>query len=199
MHRLLGVAINEEPTLPTPALTQIHPTCIPVSGDYQSKLTLMSESLRNDGRIWVPLKANDHRVTAEILKPNGTFFRAQISKLWQPSTSGYCFSQCQRSLWCWSWVGGNRRAVYLDLRDGLTQQGAKTFGDRYSNLLEMYQKITGESAYQCRWKSIQPFIMWWGPMGRLWLMTTIPGLLRSRSEIFWSWGQRLGASALCKD
>jgi succinate dehydrogenase / fumarate reductase, flavoprotein subunit len=182
-----------------PCFTQIHPTCIPVSGDYQSKLTLMSESLRNDGRIWVPQNTNDHRPPAEIPESDRDYFLERKYPSYGNLAPRDIASRSAKEV-CdlGRGVGATGRAVYLDLRDGIHERGAKAIADRYSNLFEMYQKITGEDAYQVPMK-IYPAVHY--VMGGLWvdygLMTTIPGLFAIGEANFSDHGaNRLGASAL---
>jgi succinate dehydrogenase / fumarate reductase, flavoprotein subunit len=182
-----------------PCFTQIHPTCIPVSGDYQSKLTLMSESLRNDGRIWVPQNTNDRRPPAEIPESDRDYFLERKYPSYGNLAPRDIASRSAKEV-CdlGRGVGATGRAVYLDLRDGISERGAKAIADRYSNLFEMYQKITGEDAYQVPMK-IYPTVHY--VMGGLWvdygLMTTIPGLFAIGEANFSDHGaNRLGASAL---
>jgi succinate dehydrogenase / fumarate reductase flavoprotein subunit len=182
-----------------PCFTQIHPTCIPVSGDYQSKLTLMSESLRNDGRVWVPLKKGDKRPPNQI--PDGE--RDYYLERRYPSFGNLVprdVASRNAKVVCdeGRGVGESGLAVYLDFRDAIQRLGADVIKDRYGNLFEMYERITGEDPYQVPMR-IYPAIHY--TMGGLWvdynLMTTIPGLYAIGEANFSDHGaNRLGASAL---
>jgi succinate dehydrogenase / fumarate reductase flavoprotein subunit len=182
-----------------PCYTQIHPTCIPQSGDYQSKLTLMSESLRNDGRVWVPTKAGDTRAANEI--PDGE--RDYVLERLYPSfgnlaprdvSSRAAKRVCDEG----HGVGPGRRGVYLDFADAIARLGVEVIRERYGNLFEMYEKITGENPYKV------PMRIYPAPhytMGGLWvdyyLMSNIPGLFVLGEANFSDHGaNRLGASAL---
>jgi len=182
-----------------PCYTQIHPTCIPVSGEYQSKLTLMSESLRNDGRVWVPKRAGDHRPPDLI--PDGE--RDYYLERRYPSfgnlaprdiASRAAKAVCDEG----RGVGPGGLGVYLDFADAIKRLGAGTIRERYGNLFEMYQRITDENPYQVPMR-IYPAVHY--TMGGLWvdynLMTTIPGLHVIGEANFSDHGaNRLGASAL---
>jgi len=182
-----------------PCFTQIHPTCIPVSGEYQSKLTLMSESLRNDGRVWVPLNANDRRPPKDI--PDGE--RDYYLERKYPSfgnlaprdiASRGAKEVCDEG----RGVGESGLGVYLDFADAIRRLGAETIRERYGNLFEMYQRITDENPYEVPMR-IYPAVHY--TMGGLWvdynLMGTIPGLHVIGEANFSDHGaNRLGASAL---
>jgi succinate dehydrogenase / fumarate reductase, flavoprotein subunit len=182
-----------------PCFTQIHPTCIPVSGDYQSKLTLMSESLRNDGRVWVPLKKGDKRPPNQIAEAERDYFLERR----YPSFGNLVprdVASRNAKLVCdeGRGVGETGLAVYLDFRDAIRRLGIDIIKDRYGNLFEMYERITGEDPYQVPMR-IYPAIHY--TMGGLWvdynLMTTIPGLYAIGEANFSDHGaNRLGASAL---
>jgi succinate dehydrogenase / fumarate reductase, flavoprotein subunit len=182
-----------------PCFTQIHPTCIPVSGDYQSKLTLMSESLRNDGRVWVPKTPGDQRQPAQI--PEGE--RDYILERKYPSygnlaprdiSSRAAKEACDAG----KGVGPGGRGVFLDFGDSIKRLGADKIKERYGNLFDMYQTITGDNPYQMPMR-IYPAVHY--TMGGLWvdynLMSTIPGLHVIGEANFSEHGaNRLGASAL---
>ena len=161
-----------------PCYTQIHPTCIPPAGDYQTKLTLMSESLRNDGRIWVPKKAGDDR-RARRRSP-----RTSATTTWSASirASGTCRPGTSRPRRAKEMVdtghgvGPLKNGVFLDFKHAIERLGKEVIAERYGNLFEMYEKITGENPYQV------PMRIYPAPhytMGGLWvdynLMSTIPG------------------------
>jgi succinate dehydrogenase / fumarate reductase, flavoprotein subunit len=182
-----------------PCYTQIHPTCIPVSGDHQSKLTLMSESLRNDGRIWVPKKKGDTRSPDQI--PEGE--RDYYLERKYPSYGNLCprdiASRAAKQV-CdeGRGVGPGGLGVYLDFAGAIQRLGAPVIGEKYGNLLEMYERITGENPYKVPMR-IFPAVHY--TMGGLWvdynLMTTIPGLHCLGEANFSDHGaNRLGASAL---
>jgi succinate dehydrogenase flavoprotein subunit len=182
-----------------PCFTQIHPTCIPVSGDYQSKLTLMSESLRNDGRVWVPRQADDRRPPRQI--PDGE--RDYYLERKYPSfgnlaprdiASRAAKEVCDEG----RGVGESGLGVYLDFADAISRLGMQTIRERYGNLFEMYQRITDENPYEAPMR-IYPAVHY--TMGGLWvdynLMSTIPGLHVIGEANFSDHGaNRLGASAL---
>ncbi len=182
-----------------PCFTQIHPTCIPVSGDYQSKLTLMSESLRNDGRVWVPLEKNDKRPPNQIPEAERDYYLERRYPSFgnlvpRDVASRNAKMVCDEG----RGVGESGLAVYLDFRDSIQRLGADVIRDRYGNLFEMYERITGEDPYQVPMR-IYPAIHY--TMGGLWvdynLMTTIPGLYAIGEANFSDHGaNRLGASAL---
>jgi len=182
-----------------PCFTQIHPTCIPVSGDYQSKLTLMSESLRNDGRIWVPKKKGDKRPPNEIPEEERDYYLERrypsfgnlVPRDVASRNAKYVCDEGRG-------VGETGLGVYLDFSDAIKRLGRKTIEERYGNLFEMYQRITNEDPYQVPMR-IYPAIHY--TMGGLWvdyyLMSTIPGLFVLGEANFSDHGaNRLGASAL---
>ncbi|SPE35683.1 Succinate dehydrogenase subunit A [Candidatus Sulfopaludibacter sp. SbA6] len=182
-----------------PCFTQIHPTCIPVSGEYQSKLTLMSESLRNDGRVWVPLKKGDHRPASQIPENERDYFLERKYPSFgnlvpRDVASRNAKSACDEG----RGVGESGLAVYLDFRDAIQRLGKPVIKERYGNLFDMYERITGEDPYQAPMR-IFPAIHY--TMGGLWvdynLMSTIPGLYVIGEANFSDHGaNRLGASAL---
>jgi succinate dehydrogenase / fumarate reductase flavoprotein subunit len=182
-----------------PCFTQIHPTCIPVSGEYQSKLTLMSESLRNDGRIWVPLKKGDKRPPNQIPENERDYYLERrypsfgnlVPRDVASRNAKYVCDEGRG-------VGETGLGVYLDFADAIRRLGRKTIEERYGNLFDMYQRITGEDPYQVPMR-IYPAIHY--TMGGLWvdyyLMSTIPGLFVIGEANFSDHGaNRLGASAL---
>ena len=182
-----------------PCFTQIHPTCIPVSGDYQSKLTLMSESLRNDGRVWVPARGGDSRTPGDIPEAERDYFLERkypsFGNLAPRDIASRAAKQvCDEG----RGVGPTGLGVYLDFRDAIQRLGADTIADRYGNLFEMYQRITDEDPYRVPMR-IYPAVHY--TMGGLWvdynLMSTIPGLHVVGEANFSDHGaNRLGASAL---
>ena len=182
-----------------PCYTQIHPTCIPVAGDYQSKLTLMSESLRNDGRVWVPKKKGDHREPQEIPEEERDYYLERKYPSYgnlapRDISSRSAKEACDDG----RGVGPSGLGVYLDFSDAINRLGRAVIEERYGNLFEMYENITGESAYE-RPMRIYPAIHY--TMGGLWvdynLMSTIPGLHVLGEANFSDHGaNRLGASAL---
>jgi succinate dehydrogenase / fumarate reductase flavoprotein subunit len=182
-----------------PCFTQIHPTCIPVSGEYQSKLTLMSESLRNDGRVWVPLKNGDKRTASQIPENERDYFLERkypsFGNLVPRDVASRNAKQvCDEG----RGVGETGLAVYLDFRDAIQRLGKHVIKERYGNLFDMYQRITGEDPYQEPMR-IYPAIHY--TMGGLWvdynLMSNIPGLYVIGEANFSDHGaNRLGASAL---
>ncbi|MDQ5894841.1 MAG: succinate dehydrogenase / fumarate reductase, flavoprotein subunit [Actinomycetota bacterium] len=182
-----------------PCYTQIHPTCIPQSGEYQSKLTLMSESLRNDGRIWVPRKSGDDRPPAEVPEAERYYFLEERYPAFgnlapRDIASRAAKVVCDDGLG----VGGTGRGVFLDFRDAIGAQGKDAIERKYGNLFEMYSRITGDNPYET------PMMIYPAPhyaMGGLWvdyeLQTTIPGLFAIGEANFSDHGaNRLGASAL---
>ena len=187
-----------------PCFTQIHPTCIPVAGDYQSKLTLMSESLRNDGRVWVPKNKEDCGKPADQI-PNEA--RDYYLERMYPSfgnlvprdiASRRAKMMCDEGLGVGPEVGGSRRGVYLDFRDAIERLGEHVVAERYGNLFEMYERITGENPYKVPMR-IYPATHY--TMGGLWvdyhLMTNLEGLFAAGEANFSDHGaNRLGASAL---
>ncbi len=182
-----------------PCFTQIHPTCIPVSGDYQSKLTLMSESLRNDGRIWVPMKADDKRAPKQIPENERDYYLERRYPSFgnlvpRDVASRNAKAVCDEG----RGVGETGLGVYLDFADCIQRLGVDVIRERYGNLFEMYQRITDEDPYQAPMR-IYPAIHY--TMGGLWvdyyLMSTIPGLFVIGEANFSDHGaNRLGASAL---
>jgi succinate dehydrogenase / fumarate reductase flavoprotein subunit len=202
-----------------PCFTQIHPTCIPVSGDHQSKLTLMSESLRNDGRIWVPKKAGDTRKPNEIPEEERDYYLERRYPAFgnlvpRDVASRAAKERCDAGFG----VGTSKQAVYLDYADAIqrygkieagkkgisadaetiTQMGREVVKEKYGNLFDMYEKITGENPYEVPMR-IYPAVHY--TMGGLWvdyeLMTNIPGLYALGEANFSDHGaNRLGASAL---
>jgi succinate dehydrogenase / fumarate reductase flavoprotein subunit len=182
-----------------PCYTQIHPTCIPVAGDYQSKLTLMSESLRNDGRVWVPKNKGDTRAPHEIPEEERDYFLERKYPSYGNLAPRDIASRSAKEV-CdeGRGVGPGGLGVYLDFADAIKRLGEKTIRERYGNLFEMYANITGESAYE-RPMRIYPALHY--TMGGLWvdynLMSTIPGLHVLGEANFSDHGaNRLGASAL---
>jgi succinate dehydrogenase / fumarate reductase flavoprotein subunit len=182
-----------------PCYTQIHPTCIPVAGEYQSKLTLMSESLRNDGRVWVPKKQGDMREPQDIPEEERDYYLERKYPSYGNLAPRDISSRSAKEA-CDSGrgVGPGGLGVYLDFSDAIKRLGRHVVEERYSNLFEMYENITGESAYE-RPMRIYPAIHY--TMGGLWvdynLMSTIPGLHVLGEANFSDHGaNRLGASAL---
>ncbi len=182
-----------------PCFTQIHPTCIPVSGDYQSKLTLMSESLRNDGRIWVSKEKSDKRRPDQIPEEERDYYLERrypsfgnlVPRDVASRNAKYVCDEGRG-------VGETGLGVYLDFSDAIRRLGRKTIEERYGNLFDMYQRITGEDPYQVPMR-IYPAIHY--TMGGLWvdyhLMSTVPGLFVIGEANFSDHGaNRLGASAL---
>ncbi|MFN8092874.1 MAG: fumarate reductase/succinate dehydrogenase flavoprotein subunit [Vicinamibacteria bacterium] len=182
-----------------PCYTQIHPTCIPVHGDYQSKLTLMSESLRNDGRIWVPKKSGDTRAPHEIPDDERDYYLERkyptYGNLAPRDISSRAAKQvCDEG----RGVGPGGLGVYLDFSDAIRRLGADKIAEKYGNLFEMYERITDEDPYKVPMR-IYPASHY--TMGGLWvdynLQSTIPGLLVGGEANFSDHGaNRLGASAL---
>jgi succinate dehydrogenase / fumarate reductase flavoprotein subunit len=182
-----------------PCFTQIHPTSIPQSGDYQSKLTLMSESLRNDGRVWVPRNADEAREPGDIPEADRYYYLEERYPRFgnlvpRDVASRAAKIVCDEGLG----VGPTGRAVYLDFRDAINDRGAHVIEERYGNLFEMYERITGDSPWSV------PMTIYPAPhysMGGLWvdyeLQTTIPGLFAIGESNFSDHGaNRLGASAM---
>ena len=182
-----------------PCYTQIHPTCIPVSGEHQSKLTLMSESLRNDGRVWVPRQRGDGRPPGSIPEEERDYFLERKYPSFGNLAPRDIASRAAKEV-CdeGRGVGSGGLGVYLDFADAVERQGRETIAERYGNLFDMYRKITGEDAYR-RPMRIFPAVHY--TMGGLWvdynLMSTIPGLFVLGEANFSDHGaNRLGASAL---
>ena len=182
-----------------PCYTQIHPTCIPVSGDYQSKLTLMSEGLRNDGRVWVPKQPGDTRHPEAIPEGDRDYYLETRYPTFGNLVPRDVASRNSKAMTDEGrGVGETGLAVYLDFRDAIAAQGQATIAARYGNLFDMYQRISGEDPYQVPMR-IYPAVHY--TMGGLWvdyhLMSTIPGLFVLGEANFSDHGaNRLGASAL---
>ncbi len=182
-----------------PCFTQIHPTCIPVSGDYQSKLTLMSESLRNDGRIWVPKTKGDKRAPNQIPPEDRDYYLERRYPSFgnlvpRDVASRNAKNVCDEG----RGVGPTGLGVYLDFKEAIGRLGEKVIRERYGNLFDMYERITDENPYKVPMR-IYPAIHY--TMGGLWvdyqLMSTIPGLFVGGEANFSDHGaNRLGASAL---
>ncbi len=183
-----------------PCYTQIHPTCIPVSGEYQSKLTLMSESLRNDGRCWVPKKAEDRlKYPRQIPEEDRDYYLERRYPAFgnlvpRDIASRAAKTVCDEGLG----VGNSGLAVYLDFADAIKRKGKATVAAAYGNLFDMYAKITGDNPYEVPMR-IYPAVHY--TMGGLWvdyeLMTSVPGLYACGEANFSDHGaNRLGASAL---
>ena len=182
-----------------PCFVQIHPTCIPQSGEHQSKLTLMSESLRNDGRVWVPLKKGDNRPPSDIPLKERDYYLERIYPAFgnlvpRDVASRQSKFQVDRGLG----VGPTREAVYLDFKEAMQSSGKAYIKEKYGNLFSMYERITGESPYKNPMR-IYPAVHY--TMGGLWvdynLQTSLPGLFALGEANFSDHGaNRLGASAL---
>ena len=182
-----------------PCYTQIHPTCIPVTGDHQSKLTLMSESLRNDGRIWVPVKPGDQRHPSGIPESERDYYLERKYPSYgnlapRDIASRAAKQACDEG----RGVGPGGRGVYLDFKDAIGRMGQAKVQEKYGNLFEMYERITGEDGYKQPMR-IYPALHY--TMGGLWvdynLMSNIPGLFVLGEANFSDHGaNRLGASAL---
>ncbi|MEZ5284107.1 MAG: fumarate reductase/succinate dehydrogenase flavoprotein subunit [Vicinamibacterales bacterium] len=182
-----------------PCFTQIHPTCIPVSGDHQSKLTLMSESLRNDGRVWVPKNAGDRRPPSQIPDTERDYYLERRYPSFGNLVPRDVASRAAKAV-CdeGRGVGETGLSVYLDFSDSIRRLGRDTITARYGNLFDMYKRITDEDPYQVPMR-IYPAVHY--TMGGLWvdynLMSTIPGLFVLGEANFSDHGaNRLGASAL---
>ncbi len=185
-------------TFANPCYTQIHPTCLPVHGEGQSKLVLMSESLRNDGRIWVPDRPGDHRPPSEIPEDERDYYLERRYPAFGNLAPRDISSRSAKYA-CDDGKGINGgRAVYLDFADAIKRLGEQTIKERYGNLFEMYENITGENPYKV------PMQIYPAPhytMGGLWvdynLMSNVPGLFVAGEANFSDHGaNRLGASAL---
>ena len=182
-----------------PCFTQIHPTCIPVSSGHQSKLTLMSESLRNDGRVWVPKKKNDDRKPSEIPENERDYYLERIYPSFgnlvpRDVASRRAKEMCDAG----KGVGKTGLAVYLDFQDAIEREGEKWVSEKYGNLFDMYKQITGDNPYKTPMR-IYPAVHY--TMGGLWvdynLMSSVPGLHVLGEANFSDHGaNRLGASAL---
>ncbi|MTK02916.1 fumarate reductase/succinate dehydrogenase flavoprotein subunit [Micromonospora sp. CP22] len=182
-----------------PCYTQIHPTCIPVSGDHQSKLTLMSESLRNDGRVWVPKAKDDDRDPRDIPEDERDYYLERIYPSFGNLVPRDIASRAAKNV-CdeGRGVGPTKLGVYLDFADAIERLGRKAIEAKYGNLFEMYERITGEDPYEVPMR-IYPAVHY--TMGGLWvdydLQSTIPGLFVIGEANFSDHGaNRLGASAL---
>jgi succinate dehydrogenase / fumarate reductase flavoprotein subunit len=182
-----------------PCYTQIHPTCIPQAGDYQSKLTLMSESLRNDGRVWVPLEVGDERAPDQIPEDERDYYLERIyPSFGNLAPRDIASRAAKRACDDGRGVGPGKRGVYLDFAEAIGRLGEDVIRTRYGNLFDMYERITGENPYRV------PMRIYPAPhysMGGLWvdyyLMSTIPGLFVLGEANFSDHGaNRLGASAL---
>ncbi len=182
-----------------PCYTQIHPTCIPVSGQYQSKLTLMSESLRNDGRVWVPKQAGDSRSPNDIPESDRDYYLERRYPSFGNLVPRDVASRNAKHMTDEGrGVGATGLAVYLDFRDAIAAQSQDAIAQRYGNLFDMYQRITDENPYEEPMR-IYPAVHY--TMGGLWvdyhLMSTVPGLFVLGEANFSDHGaNRLGASAL---
>ncbi|MFN3307442.1 MAG: fumarate reductase/succinate dehydrogenase flavoprotein subunit, partial [Candidatus Kapaibacteriota bacterium] len=182
-----------------PCFTQIHPTCIPQSGEHQSKLTLMSESLRNDGRVWVPKNPGDKRKPTEIPEEDRDYYLERMYPSYGNLAPRDIASRAAKRV-CdeGRGVGPTGNGVYLDFSDAIKRLGKKVIEERYGNLFEMYERITGDNPYET------PMMIYPAPhytMGGLWvdynLMSNIPGLHVIGEANFSDHGaNRLGASAL---
>jgi succinate dehydrogenase / fumarate reductase flavoprotein subunit len=182
-----------------PCFTQIHPTCIPVSGEYQSKLTLMSESLRNDGRVWVPKNPDDKRSPDQIPEEERDYFlERKYPSFGNLVPRDVASRNAKEMIDNGKGVGETGFAVYLDFADAIKRLGKEVIKERYGNLFDMYKQITAEDPYKLPMR-IYPAVHY--TMGGLWvdynLMTTIPGLYALGECNFSDHGaNRLGASAL---
>jgi succinate dehydrogenase / fumarate reductase flavoprotein subunit len=182
-----------------PCFTQIHPTCIPASGEHQSKLTLMSESLRNDGRVWVPKAKGDRRAPSDIPESERDYYLERKYPSFGNLSPRDIASRAAKEV-CdeGRGVGPGGLGVYLDFADAISRLGEDKIAERYGNLFEMYERITGENPYKVPMR-IYPAVHY--TMGGLWvdynLMSTIPGLFVAGEANFSDHGaNRLGASAL---
>ncbi|TXS49153.1 fumarate reductase/succinate dehydrogenase flavoprotein subunit [Streptomyces sp. t39] len=182
-----------------PCFTQIHPTCIPRTGDHQSKLTLMSESLRNDGRIWVPKARGDDRPPAAIPEDERDYYLERIYPSFGNLVPRDIASRAAKNV-CdeGRGVGPGGQGVYLDFADAIRRMGREKVAEKYGNLFEMYERITAENPYEVPMR-IYPAVHY--TMGGLWvdydLQTTVPGLFAIGEANFSDHGaNRLGASAL---
>ena len=182
-----------------PCYTQIHPTCIPVSGDYQSKLTLMSESLRNDGRVWAPKKKGDNRHPSQIPEDERDYYlERKYPSFGNLAPRDISSRAAKEACDDGRGVGPGGRGVYLDFSEAIEKFGEQTIRERYGNLFDMYERITGENAYKQPMR-IYPAVHY--TMGGLWvdynLMSNLPGLHVLGEANFSDHGaNRLGASAL---
>ena len=182
-----------------PSYTQIHPTCIPQADEFQSKLTLMSESLRNDGRIWVPISPDESRPAGQVPEDERDYYLERIYPSFGNLAPRDVSSRAaKRAVDSGRGVGPLKNGVYLDFADAISRLGADVIGERYGNLFDMYERITGENPYETPMR-IYPASHY--TMGGLWvdyeLQTTIPGLFCAGEANFSDHGaNRLGASAL---
>ena len=182
-----------------PCYTQIHPTCIPITGEHQSKLTLMSESLRNDGRIWVPKKPGDTRAPDQIPEGERDYYLERRYPTYGNLTPRDIASRAAKQVCDEGYgVGPTGQGVYLDFADAIKRLGKQTIRQRYGNLFDMYERITGEDPYSVPMR-IYPAVHY--TMGGLWvdydLMSNLPGLFVIGEANFSDHGaNRLGASAL---
>ena len=182
-----------------PSFVQIHPTCIPVSGDHQSKLTLMSESLRNDGRVWVPRDKNEKRAPESIPEEERYYYLEERYPTFGNLVPRDVASRAAKVVCDEGYgLGDTGYSVYMDFRDAIKNQGKETITAKYGNLFHMYEEITGESPYEQPFR-IYPAVHYC--MGGLWvdynLQTTIPGLYAVGEANFSDHGaNRLGASSL---
>ena len=181
-----------------PCYTQIHPTCIPVSGDHQSKLTLMSESLRNDGRVWVPKKKGDTRKAKDIPESERYYYLEEKYPAFGNLVPRDVASRNAKNAYDDGLGVNGKEQVYLDFADAIKREGKEAIKAKYDNLFVMYQRITGESPYEMPMR-IYPAVHY--TMGGLWvdynLMSSIPGLFVLGEANFSDHGaNRLGASAL---
>ncbi|MDJ0647512.1 MAG: fumarate reductase/succinate dehydrogenase flavoprotein subunit [Xenococcaceae cyanobacterium MO_188.B19] len=182
-----------------PCFTQIHPTCIPVAGDYQSKLTLMSEGLRNDGRVWVPKNPEDKRPPNQISEAERDYYlETRYPSFGNLVPRDVASRNAKQITDEGRGVGKTGLSVYLDFRDAIAKQGKGAIAEKYGNLFQMYERITAENPYQVPMR-IYPAVHY--IMGGLWvdynLMSTIPGLHVLGEANFSDHGaNRLGASAL---
>jgi succinate dehydrogenase flavoprotein subunit len=182
-----------------PCYTQIHPTCIPVSGDYQSKLTLMSESLRNDGRVWVPKRRGDNRPPGDIPEAERDYYlERKYPSFGNLAPRDIASRAAKEACDDGRGVGPGGLGVYLDFADAIKRLGEDRICERYGNLFEMYQRITDENPYRVPMR-IYPAVHY--TMGGLWvdynLMSSVPGLFVIGEANFSDHGaNRLGASAL---
>lgn len=182
-----------------PCYTQIHPTCIPVHGESQSKLTLMSESLRNDGRVWVPKKEGDKRPANQIPDEERDYYLERVyPSFGNLAPRDVSSRQAKYRVDEGKGVGKTSVAVYLDFRDAINRDGLEAIKDRYGNLFDMYQRITDENPYEVPMR-IYPAVHY--TMGGIWvdynLMTAVPGCFALGEANFSDHGaNRLGASAL---
>jgi succinate dehydrogenase / fumarate reductase flavoprotein subunit len=182
-----------------PCYTQIHPTCIPASDEFQSKLTLMSESLRNDGRIWAPKEAGDERASSQIPEGDRDYYLERLyPSFGNLAPRDIASRAAKRAVDAGRGVGPLKNGVYLDFSEAINRLGAPVIEERYGNLFQMYERITGEDPYQQPMR-IYPAVHY--TMGGLWvdynLMSNVPGLYVLGEANFSDHGaNRLGASAL---